>query len=212
MTDLGKHFLAALEDLPPEERREFLETLGGGKTTPEPEDLDELLQLLEEENLELLGLQALEEIEAFYRGAQETLESDRVRNDRAVLLLEMDRPQEALELLQGLPERLQKQGQYFEAALSWANLGNALERLKRYKEAEEAYRHCIALWKDHAPDTPENRERLAEVYRGLAAVLLLQGQPREALTWMGQAMLLHPRNLLERFIAWGIRWITSTTS
>ncbi len=211
MTDLEKHILVALEDLPPEERREFLEMLGGGKATPGLEGLDELLEPLEED-LELLGLQALEKMEAFYRAAKQPLEADRIRNDRAVLLLEMDRPQEALELLQGLPERLQKQGQYFGAALAWGNLGNALERLKRYKEAEQAYRHCIALWKEHAPDTPENREMLAEVYRGLAAVLLLQEQPREALTWMGKAMLLHPRNPLERFIAWGIRLITSTTS
>ncbi len=124
------------------------------------------------------------------------------RNNRAAVWIALDRAQEALEILDGLPDMFRQAGLSRGEALAWGNLGRALEVLGRYREAEEAYHRSRELLEADAQDSPED---LAAVYRGLARTAVGQGRLREGLRWMWKAATLHPTTALHKVLYYASR-------
>ncbi len=122
-------------------------------------------------------------------------------NNLCVTLLQADRPQEALECVEGTPAVFERHSESGRAAQAYGNLGTALESCGRTAEAEAAYRHSLDLFCSLGDSEGESL-----ILQRLSQVRLRQGQPIEALAAMQASLEAAPRGGLLR------RWMRSLLS
>ncbi len=138
-----------------------------------------------------------------YQARGDALRAAEARNNQATALLLGGQVQQALQLLQPLPEVFLRHGEPAKAALAWGNLALALEKAGQFAQAQEAYQRSL----ERLPQDPAHRAERAAVHRGLARVLARRGRWKPALEHITAALLLEPRNPLERLLRWWLlRW------
>lgn len=147
------------------------------------------------------AVEAFARAAAAYRAQGDEVAALRMEGNRAVALLFLNQVDEALRLLSPLPQQLEALQNPREAALAWGNLGLALERAGRAREAQEAYLRSLTLMRAF----PDMTEEKADVYRGLARLAFRRGHGVQALRMMARAVYLAPRNLLERLMMYALR-------
>ncbi len=142
-----------------------------------------------EEAFEQAAQQFAAAAEAFLASGR-SLDAAEMRNNSSVAWVQAGRPQEALAAVEGTPEIFAEAGDVRRAGLAWGNLGSALEGLKRWQEAAEAYAQAAALLEEAG-----DREARVAVLQALSAVQLRLNDPIDALIAMQQAVDEQPRSL-----------------
>jgi len=125
-----------------------------------------------------------------FQAAGRPLDAAEMQNNRSVALVQAGAYAEALEAVQGTPEIFAAAGDTRRQGLALGNLGSALEGLKRWQEAAEAYQQAAALLEG----TGERAARAA-VLQALSHVRLRVNDPVEALIAMQEAVDEQPRSL-----------------
>jgi tetratricopeptide (TPR) repeat protein len=83
---------------------------------------------------------------AGYERAGNAPDAAEMKNNQAVVLLRLKRPEEALALLEGTPQVFNAAGDAHRYALALGNEGTALEDLRRYDEAVERYQQAAEVF------------------------------------------------------------------
>ncbi len=136
-----------------------------------------------------------------FQAQGDALQAAEMRNNAAVAWVQAGNPQEALALVEGTPDLFAQAGDVRRAGLAWGNLGSALEGLKRWAEAAEAYRQAAALLAQAG-----DQEARAAVLQSLSAVQLRLNDPVEALISMQDAVQEQPPSLKKRLLRMLLRW------
>ncbi len=113
------------------------------------------------------------------REAGEPLSAAEIENNRSVALLQAGDPQAALEAVEGTADLFAQAGDRRRQALALGNQAAALQALKRYEEAEHAYRLSAGL----LAELGENELR-ASVMRAISELQLRTGRQLEAVASM----------------------------
>jgi tetratricopeptide (TPR) repeat protein len=114
-----------------------------------------------------------------YRATDNELAAAEMLNNSSVAFLQAGEAQRALEIVNETPETFSKAGDTRRQGMAFGNQGAALEALKRYPEAIEAYQRSAELLKQAGEG-----ELRANVLQSLSALLLKSGQQLEALAVM----------------------------
>lgn len=125
-----------------------------------------------------------------YQSAGDALAAAEMRNNAAVAWLQAGKPQNAYEAAQGTPEIFAEAGDVRREGLAWGNIGSALDGLKRWQEAAEAYKKAADLLEQ----VGAKEERVA-VLQALSAVELRLNNPAGALITMQEAVENQPSSL-----------------
>jgi len=125
-----------------------------------------------------------------FQAAGKPLDAAEMQNNRSVALVQVEAYAEALEAVQGTPEIFAEAGDVRRQGLALGNLGSALEGLKRWEDAAEAYQQAATLLEGAG-----DREARAAVLQALANIQLRHRDPVEALIAMQEAVDEQPRSL-----------------
>jgi len=125
-----------------------------------------------------------------YQDANDTLTAAEMRNNAAVAWVQAGKPQNAYEAAEGTPEIFAEAGDLRREGLAWGNIGSALDGLKRWQEAAEAYKKAADLLKQVGA-----KEELAAVLQALSAVELRLNDPAGALISMQEAVENQPSSI-----------------
>ena len=136
------------------------------------------------------AVQAFAQAEAWYASQGDSLKAAEMRANRAVALLQQNRPQDAYDLLQNLPAFFEAQGDLRRAGMAWGNVAAALEALGRLDEAHDAYRTAWRLLEQTGQD-----EHVAYVAQALSRLQLRTRRPLDAVVTMDQGLAASPRRL-----------------
>jgi tetratricopeptide (TPR) repeat protein len=109
-------------------------------------------------------------------------------NNLAVLLLQVDRPQEALRWVEGTPAVFEQQQDRARAAQAYGNLGSAQQAIGLTAEAEQSYLRSLDLFRELG-----DKEGQALILQRLSQVRLRQGLPLDALSAMQASLEASPR-------------------
>jgi tetratricopeptide (TPR) repeat protein len=104
-------------------------------------------------------------------------------NNISVVLLKMDRTQEALDAVKGTPEIFQRKGDSQMEAMALGNLAAALEATGEAKQAEERYIQALTCLEDG-----DDQETRSYILQALSRLQLRGGKPFDALTSMQGAI------------------------
>ncbi len=122
-----------------------------------------------------------------YARLGENLKAAELRNNSSVAWHQAGEHAKALAAAEGTPEVFATAGDAEKEGLAWGNIGSALEGLKRWQEAAEAYQRSAERL-EHS----NNREARAAVLNALAAVQLRLKEPVEAFIAAQQAVNNQP--------------------
>lgn len=136
-----------------------------------------------------------------YRSEGKEVEAAEMANNLSVVFLKQKKNQTALDIVLGTEKVFEQNNQLTKQAMAIGNKAAALEALKRYDEAEEAYNLSAELLKG------SNEEELrGYVLQSLAALQMRRGKQLDSLFSMksgldGQEKL----SLRKRFLRWMLK-------
>ncbi len=125
-----------------------------------------------------------------YEQAGDNLSAAEMRNNASVAWVQAGEAQRAYEAALGTPEVFAEANDLRREGLAWGNIGSALDGLKRWEEAAEAYRKAADLLEQ----VGAKQERVA-VLQALSAVQLRLNNPADALIAMNEAVNDQPASL-----------------
>jgi tetratricopeptide (TPR) repeat protein len=152
-------------------------------------------QALSPQELERQGMQAYQakELETAlarfeaarlgYQAQQDELKSLEMSNNLSVVLLQLDRPEEALAAVEGSAEIFERREQPERAAQAYGNLASALEGCGRLDEAEAAYRQAAEAFQRLG-----DQDSQSHTLKALSQLQLRQGRAMEALASMQRGL------------------------
>ena len=119
-----------------------------------------------------------------------------ILNDYAVILLELERYDDALEIQLKVRELwMENDPARPEVAVIHNNLANTYHGLLKYQEAEENYRKALSLLMEHYPEG--NHPDISSTLNNLGILLRDQGKHDEAITYYVQALEIRQATLGE---------------
>jgi tetratricopeptide (TPR) repeat protein len=117
-------------------------------------------------------------------------------NNLCVVFLQSDRPQEALNSVEGTPELFLKKGDEKAAGIAYGNLASAFKACGAFKEAEDALRQAADRFRALGED-----DLLLYTQRSLSELQLRQGRAFEALSSMQSGLDVQKKpGLKNRFL------------
>ena len=133
-----------------------------------------------------------------YQTAGNQLDAAEMANNLSVALLQAKKKKQALEVVMGTDKIFAQHNQLTKQAMAIGNQAAALEALKRFDEAEQAYQRSADLF-----ESTGEKEMRGYVLQSLAALQLRRGQQLDGLISMmsgleGQEKL----PLRKRFLRW----------
>jgi tetratricopeptide (TPR) repeat protein len=143
------------------------------------------------EELESQGLEAFREgqieealgflqtAEESYRLAGNAIKAAEMASNLAVIYLQVDRPDESLRALSGVPELFQQHDDQPRLARAFGNMGAALEATGQDAEAEQAYKQAAEVFTQIG-----DQENLTHTMASLSKLQLRSGNPIDALASM----------------------------
>ncbi len=114
-----------------------------------------------------------------YKTCQDSLNAAEMANNASVAYLQAGDGQAALQAVEGTAEIFAAEGDVRRQAMALGNLGAALEALKRYEDAEQAYQQSADLLKQ----VGEDQLRL-NVMQSLSSLQMRTGRQLQALSSM----------------------------
>jgi tetratricopeptide (TPR) repeat protein len=108
--------------------------------------------------------------------AQDPVNVAQTANNLSVVLLKLDKPEEALAIVKGTPETFLEAGDKKAAAMAYGNIASALEACGELDEAESALRKAAEGFR-----SINDKEHLLYTQRALSQLQLRQGRTFEAL-------------------------------
>lgn len=125
------------------------------------------------------AIEAFTALQAIYQSEGDQVKADEMANNLAVALLDQNKAEDAIKLVEDTPERFLRADQPILAAQAYGNLGAALAAAERVEDAENAYRQSLKLFQEHGHD-----EGMTFVGQALSQLQLKQGRALEALASM----------------------------
>lgn len=107
--------------------------------------------------------------------SDDTLKSAEIANNLAVILLNLNQPEQALKYVQGTAEIFAAAGKQNRSAQAHGNLASVLDALGQTEAAEKAYRQAIQLFEDTGDE--DNR---TNTLQSLSRLQLRNGRSLEA--------------------------------
>jgi tetratricopeptide (TPR) repeat protein len=136
------------------------------------------------------------EAQQSYEQSGDKLMAAEMKNNRCVALLQMDRAEEALEIVTNTDLLFEQAGDKNRQAIALSNQASALEALDRYPEAIEKYKQASDLLKEL-----NEKEMRAYVLKSLAALQLKTGEQLQSLATMQAALESKKKlSLREKFL------------
>lgn len=120
---------------------------------------------------------------AGYQAQNKPLLAAEMDNNLSVALLQAGNAQAALEAVSGTDEVFKQEGDEVKQAMAIGNRAAALEALKKYDEAEIAYKQSAALLKRSG-----ETELYAHVMKSLSALQIRQGKQMEGIINMNTGL------------------------
>lgn len=153
-----------------------------------PEDLSrEALDAYQRGELED-AVQGFQSAKREFHDRGDDINAAEAANNVSVVLLKMNRTQEALEAVTGTPEIFLQAGDQQREVMALGNLAAALEACGEIQQAEEYYFQALARLEENGDD--ETRTYLLQA---LSRLQLRDGKPFDALTSMQGALDSQPR-------------------
>jgi tetratricopeptide (TPR) repeat protein len=122
------------------------------------------------------SLEGFHEAERLYHEQGDELDAAEMANNRAVTLIQLERPREALDALMGTPDLFLEAGDAGRAALSIGNLAAAYEALGEGDKAEAFYLEAAERFRQLGME-----EEMLHTSQSLSRLLLDKGEVLEAL-------------------------------
>ena len=119
------------------------------------------------------------EAQLAYQREGNAIKSAEMRNNLSVVLLHINRPQEALAAVEGTWDIFASEGDSLRAAQAYGNLASAREACGNLSGAEEAYRRAAKLLEEAGAD-----DLRAETLTALSRLQLKRGQALQAVASM----------------------------
>ena len=139
-------------------------------------------------------------VELFQQQADD-LKAAEMANNQAVSLLQLERANAAIEVLQGTPQIFEESNELSLAAQAHGNLGQALAEAGQREQAQDHYRQAINLF-----EQLDDRENLQHTARALSQLQLNQGDAINALFSMQRGLEgSQPSSWRDRFLRWLLR-------
>ena len=154
-----------------------------------------------------LAVENFNQAENLYGEMAQASRAAEMANNAAVAYLQLDRPEQALAILEGTPETFAREGKRQLQAQALGNQGSACEALDRPEEARALYQKALTLLQEIG-----DQDSQALILQGLSRLQLKGGQPLQALGSMQAAMDIKPRKgiagrLLRRFLSLPARFL-----
>jgi len=137
----------------------------------------------------IAAIDAFTAAEMGYRGQEALVKAAEMANNLSVVLLQADRPQDALAAARETPQTFEEAQDLERCGMAWGNLGAALEACKDYDAAAEAYQKAIDIFRSRNLE-----DNLLQTAQALSRLRMQQGRVPEALTAM-QGGLQDPKKL-----------------
>jgi tetratricopeptide (TPR) repeat protein len=144
-----------------------------------PDDLSKRAQQAYQDNRLDEAISKYEEAKELYLQEGNSLLAAEMANNLCVVLLKADRPEEALESVQGTPDLFLEHGDEKAAGIAFGNLASAHEACGDLKEAESALQQASIRFQSLGEE-----ELLLYTQRSLSQLQLRQGRAFEALSSM----------------------------
>jgi tetratricopeptide (TPR) repeat protein len=109
-------------------------------------------------------------------------------NNLSVVFLQMDRTQDALQVVRGTPEIFSGAGDQHREVMALGNLAAALEACGEFEQAQDTYFEALARL-----DENNDQETRTYLLQALSRLQLRDGKPFDALTSMQGALDSQPR-------------------
>jgi tetratricopeptide (TPR) repeat protein len=135
--------------------------------------------------------------EAGFAQQGDHLQRAEMANNRAVVLLALERPSEARAAVAGTEAVFLAAGDQARAGKALGNLAAALEGENQWGAAESAYRRAITCFTEAGDD-----ESRAHTLQALSRLHLRRGRPLEAVAAMDAGLEARPAGLSRRFLRW----------
>ncbi len=116
---------------------------------------------------------------ASYRQGGEEIKSAEMASNLSVAYIQLDRPDEAINALSGVPEAFQKHSDQPRLARALGNLATALEATGQRDDAEKAYMRAAEVFAEMG-----DQDNLAHTMTSLSKLQLQAGNPLDALASM----------------------------
>ncbi len=123
-----------------------------------------------------------------YHAQGEVILAAEMRNNCSVALVQLDRGDEAVRMVETTLAVLQEVGDLERLGIAYGNLGSALEACKRYEEAQEAYLKSADLLEQSG-----KAELRLHALKALSQLQLKQGKQLQALATFESALEAAPR-------------------
>jgi tetratricopeptide (TPR) repeat protein len=131
-----------------------------------------------------------------YEALDDTLNAAEMKNNLSVALLQAGNAQAAYEAAAGTDEVFSQAGDLKRQAMAYGNQASALEAMKKFDQALEAYEKSAALFADAGES-----EMRSMVLQSAATIELRRGKVTDsALSMIGSVESTKKPNLLQRFL------------
>lgn len=118
-----------------------------------------------------------------YQEAGDDLNAAEMANNLSVAYLQARKPKEALEIVEGTDKIFEAHQDITRQAMAIGNKGSALEALKKFDEAIEAYNQSIALF-----DEAGEKELRSYIFKSLSALHLRKRDSFKSIFAMQQSL------------------------
>jgi tetratricopeptide (TPR) repeat protein len=145
-----------------------------------------------------------EQAQNAYATAGDELKAAEMANDRAVALLQENRPEYAYQASLGTEKVFEKAGDNLRYGMAIGNQATALEELGRFEEALSFYRKSASLF-----ETEDENEYRAHVLKRISALHFKQGRKLEAIAAMEAALALKTKPTISERITKGLFGVLS---
>ena len=136
-----------------------------------------------------LAVECFNQANSLYSERAQIRQAAEMANNAAVAYLQLDKPELALEVLEGTPETFALNGEIKLQAQALGNQASAYEALDKREEARTLYLQALTLLQEIG-----DQDSQAFTLQGLSRLQLKDGQPLQALDSMQAAMEVKPRS------------------
>ena len=131
-----------------------------------------------------------------YLEQNEDLLAAEMANNLSVTYLQLDRVMDAIQVVEGTPQRFLSAGERELAGRAYGNLASALEANQQHQEALETYQLAASILADEG-----DNENYALVMQSISRIQLRLGQPVEAVSTMQAGLEASPnRGIRDRIL------------
>ncbi|MBE0687715.1 MAG: tetratricopeptide repeat protein [Anaerolineaceae bacterium] len=143
-----------------------------------------------------LAIDGFKAAHKYYLTQEDALAAAEMANNLSVAYSQDGQKEKALEIVQGTEETFEQAGDTLKQAMTLGNQGTALEALKKFPEAEEAYKRSAELFGDCG-----EKEYRSTVLKSLSALHIRQGKQLESIFSMQQSLESQSQlSLKDRFL------------